>query len=66
MRVNSEVKVGHHAGDIFTIQIVVGSIDVPHTPIGVVVTVCAGAEWSFSPQRGSSPVVIVMAKNLPL
>ena len=49
MGVNCQVKVGHHASDILTIQIVGGFIDVPHTPVGIVVAVGAGAEGSFRP-----------------
>ncbi len=32
MRVNAEIKVGDHAGHILAVQVVVGHVDIPHTP----------------------------------
>jgi hypothetical protein len=49
VRVNCQVKIGHHSSHIFTIEIVSGGIDVPHTPVGIVVAVGAGTEWPFGP-----------------
>ena len=49
MRGNCQVKIGHHASDILTIEVIGGGIDVPYTPVGIVVTVGAGAEWSLCP-----------------
>ena len=48
-RINPEVKVGDHASDILAVKIVVGGVDVPDTPVGVVVTVSAGTEGTLSP-----------------
>ena len=49
VRVNRQVKIGHHTSHIFTIEIVSGGIDVPHTPVGIVVAVGAGTEWPLGP-----------------
>ena len=43
-----------------------GGVDVPGTPVGVVVTVGAGTEGALSPQWCGLPVVIVVAKDLIL
>jgi hypothetical protein len=44
----------------------VGGVDVPGTPVGVVVTVGAGTEGSLSPMGCCLPVVIVVAMDLIL
>lgn len=49
MRVNCQVKICHHARYILTIEIIGGGIDVSDTPVGIVVTVGAGAEGSLCP-----------------
>ena len=49
VRVNCQVKICRHACDIFAVEVIGGAIDVPHTPVGIVVTVGAGAEWSLCP-----------------
>jgi len=64
VRVNSEVKIGHHARDILTIEIVGGGVDVSDTPVGVVITVGAGAERSLSPEGWCAPVVVVMTETI--
>ena len=61
-RINVDVEVGDHASDILAVEIVVGGVDVPDTPVGVVVTVSAGTEGTLSPERCSLPVVVVMAR----
>ena len=61
-RINPEVKVGDHASDILAVKIVVGGVDVPDTPVGVVVTVSAGTEGTLSPEGCSLPVGVVMAR----
>ena len=32
MRVHPEVEIGHHAGNILAVEIVMGRVDVPNTP----------------------------------
>ena len=65
-RIYSEIKIGDHACDILAVEIVVGGVDIPDTPVGVVVTVGAGAEGPFCPHRGGLPVIIVVAKNIKI
>ena len=43
-----------------------GGVDVPDTPVCVVVTVGAGAEGTLCPQRCRLPVIIVMAKSVKI
>merc|ERR1719339_174401 len=66
MRVNLHVEVGDHPGHVLTVQVVVGAVDVPHTPVGVVVAVGACAEGPLGPQRGSAPVVVVVRETVHL
>ena len=40
-----------------------GGIDIPDTPVGVVVTISAGTERSFRPDWRSLPVIIVVARS---
>ena len=40
-----------------------GGVDVPGTPVGVVVAVGAGTEGALSPEGCCLPVVIVVAKK---
>ena len=40
-----------------------GGVDVPDTPVGVVVAVGAGTEGALSPKGCCLPVVIVMARK---
>ena len=61
-RINVDVKVGDHASDILAVEIVVGGVYVPGTPVGVVVTVSAGTERTLSPEGCSLPVGVVMAR----
>ncbi len=35
MRVNPEIKVGDHSGHILAVQVVVGHVDIPHTPANI-------------------------------
>ena len=65
VRVHAEIVVGHHARHVLAVEIVVGDVDVPHAPVGVVVAVGAGTERSSGPERGGLPVVLVMAENTP-
>ena len=41
-----------------------GGVDVPGTPVGVVVAVSAGTEGALSPEGCCLPVVIVVAKKV--
>ena len=43
-----------------------GGVDVPGTPVSVVVTVGASTEGALSPEWCGLPVVIVVAKDLIL
>ena len=61
MRVLVHVGVGDHPGHVLAVEVVVGAVDVPHAPVGVVVAVGARAEVAVIPERLSLPVVVVMA-----
>ena len=43
-RILVEVGVGDHASDILAVEVVVGLVDVPGAPVGVVVAVGASTE----------------------
>ena len=58
-----EIRVGDHARDVLAVEVVVGGVDVPDTPVRVVVAVGAGTERASSPQRGGLPVVLIVAEN---
>ena len=62
MPVLMEVRVGDHARDVLTVEVVVGGVDVPHAPVGVVVAVRARTEGAVIPQRWGAPVIVVMTK----
>ena len=40
-----------------------GGVDVPDTPVGVVVAVGAGTERALSPERRGAPVIVVVTRN---
>ena len=61
MRVLVQVGVGDHPGHILAVEVVVGAVDVPHAPVGVVVAVGARAKVSIIPEGIGVPVVVVMA-----
>ena len=50
-RIYSKIKISDHASDILAVEIVVGGVDVPDTPVGVIVTVGAGAKGPLRPHR---------------
>ena len=58
-----EVGVGDHSSDVLAVEVVVGGVDVPDTPVGVVVAVGAGTERALSPERRGAPVVVVVTRN---
>ena len=62
MRVLVHVGVGDHPGHVLAVEVIVGAVDVPHAPVGVVVAVCARAKVAVIPERLGLPVVVVMAK----
>ena len=62
MLVLIEVGVGDHACDVLAVEVVVGGVDVPDTPVGVVVAVGAGTERALSPERRGAPVVVVVTR----
>jgi len=64
MRIHSEVEVSHHSSDILAVQVVVSSINIPHAPVGVVVTIRTSTEGSIRPFRIILPMVVVMAKAI--
>ena len=66
MRVLVHVGVGDHPGHVLAVEVVVGAVDVPHAPVGVVVAVGAGAEWPFRPEGRSLPVVVVVGETVHL
>ena len=66
VRVDPEVVVGHHPRDVLAVEIVVGGVDVPDAPVGVVVAVGAGTESSPGPVGLSFPVVVVVAEAVHL
>jgi len=57
-----KIRVGDHASDVLAVEIVVGDIDVPDAPVGVVVAVGARTEGAVIPQGRGAPVVLVMAE----
>ena len=59
--VSVDVEVSDHASDILAVEVVLGTVDVSDAPVGVVIAVSTGTEWTISPQWSSFPVVIVMA-----
>ena len=61
VRILVEVRVSYHASDVLAVKVVVGHVDIPDTPVGVVVAVGAGTKRSLSPERGSCPMMVVMA-----
>ena len=63
VRVLVEIRVGDHARDVLAVEVVVGGVDVPDTPVRVVVAVGAGTEGASSPHRGRLPVVLIVAEN---
>ena len=58
----SEIKIGDHACDILAVEIVVGGVDIPDTPVGVVVTVGAGAKRSLGPKWRSFPMIVIVTE----
>ena len=58
-----EIRVGDHARDVLAVEVVVGGVDVPDTPVRVVVAVGAGTERALSPERRGAPVVVVVTRN---
>ena len=58
-----EVGVGDHSSDVLAVEVVVGGVDVPDTPVGVVVAVGAGTERALSPERRGAPVGVVVTRN---
>ena len=58
-----EIRICDHARHVLAVEVVVGGVDVPHTPVRVVVAVGAGTERAPAPQRGGLPVVLVVAGN---
>ena len=62
MGVLVHIRVGDHPGDVLAVEVVVGGVDVPDTPVGVVVAVGAGTERALSPERRGAPVVVVMTR----
>ena len=61
-----EVGVGDHACDVLAVEVVVGGVDVPDAPVGVVVAVGAGAEGPRGPEGGRLPVLVVMREAVHL
>ena len=61
MRVLVQVGVGDHPSHVLAVEVVVGAVDVPHAPVGVVVAIGARAKVSVIPKRLGLPVVVVMA-----
>jgi len=64
--VDSHVVVGHHPRHVLAVEIVVGDVDVPDTPVGVVVAVGAGTERTTSPTRLRPPVLVVVTETIHL
>ena len=64
MRVLVHVGVGDHPGHVLAVEVVVGAVDVPHAPVGVVVAVGARAKVAVIPERLGLPVVVVMANSI--
>merc|ERR1719228_1488817 len=62
MWVNRKIEVGDHARNILAVEIVVGAIYVTDAPVGVIIAICAGTEWSASPLRLSFPMTVIMAE----
>ena len=62
MSVLMKIRVGDHASDVLAVEIVVGDVDVPDAPVGVVVAVGARTEGAVIPQGRGAPVVFVMAE----
>ena len=58
-----EIRVGDHTSHVLAVEIVVGGVDVPDTPVRVVVAVGAGTERPSGPHRGGLPVVLIVAGN---
>ena len=56
-----QVGVGDHPCHILTVEVVVGAVDVPRTPVGVVVAVGARTKVAIIPERLSLPMIVVMA-----
>ena len=63
VRVLVEIRVGDHARDVLAVEVVVGGVDVPDTPVRVVVAVGACAEGVVIPEGLSLPVMVVVAKE---
>ena len=61
-----DIRVSYHACDILAVEVVVGHVDIPNTPVGVIVAVGAGTKRSLSPERGSCPMIVVMATKYRL
>ena len=61
-----EVGVGDHACDVLAVEVVVGGVDVPDAPVGVVIAVGAGTERSLSPDRRSAPVIVVVTEMIKI
>ena len=60
MRVLVQVGVGDHPSHVLAVEVVVGAVDVPHAPVGVVVAVGARAKVAVIPERLGLPMVVVM------
>ena len=62
MSVLMKIRVGDHASDVLAVEIVMGDVDVPDAPVGVVVAVGACTEGAVIPQGRGAPVVFVMTR----
>ena len=51
MRVLVQVGVGDHPSHVLAVEVVVSAVDVPHTPVRVVVAVGARAKVAIIPER---------------
>ena len=63
MSVLMKIRVGDHASDVLAVEIVVGHVDIPGAPVGVVVAVGARTEGAIIPQGWRTPMVLIMAKR---
>ena len=61
MRVLVQVGVGDHPGHVLAVEVVVGAVDVPHTPVRVVVAVGARAKVAVIPEGLCVPMVVIVA-----
>ena len=64
MRVLVQVGVGDHPGHVLAVEVIVCAVDVPHTPVRVVVAVGACTKVAVIPERLCVPVVVVMAEKV--